>query len=334
MGGESRTMSMGLSIRRAVLSVGVVLTLLLPLFPAQAGTITVAWDPVSDPGLTGYRLYYGAASGSYSESLDVGLVTEHTVNGLADCTTYFMAIKSLDADSLESPVFSDEVSGFVRPTVASVSPNLVLADSTQQFTVTGNSFEPGTNLAFSQPGVTASDVTVDACGQISATLVVDAAAPAGPVDVTVINPGDVPTTLTGAFSVTQDPGPAVAVVDPPDGAQDVHPSTAVTVTFDRNLLSNSVTQSSVLLLNESGVLVTQVATSPSLAGNVVTLLFTTALAEGAVYRVQVIGGPSGVKDVSGIPMVSTFTQPTGFRIAGLPPPDVPNLHRTDLIGSP
>ena len=41
---------------------------------AQAGSVTLAWNPNSD-GTSGYRIYWGHQSGVYGGSVDVGNVT-------------------------------------------------------------------------------------------------------------------------------------------------------------------------------------------------------------------------------------------------------------------
>ena len=49
--------------------------LLLFISSAYAGQVTLAWDAVSSPSLSGYRLYYGPTSGSYSSHFDVSTQT-------------------------------------------------------------------------------------------------------------------------------------------------------------------------------------------------------------------------------------------------------------------
>ena len=46
--------------------------------PAFSGTVSLAWDPVADTDLAGYRVYYGTAPGNYTQSVDVGNVTSTT----------------------------------------------------------------------------------------------------------------------------------------------------------------------------------------------------------------------------------------------------------------
>ena len=59
---------------------------------AQAATVTLAWDPNTEPDLAGYKLCYGTTAGSYTSVVDVGKVTTYTISSLADGTTYYFAV--------------------------------------------------------------------------------------------------------------------------------------------------------------------------------------------------------------------------------------------------
>jgi hypothetical protein len=76
---------------------------------AQAAQVTLAWDPNSEPDLSGYKLYYGTSSGNYSNTISLGLVTTYTVTNLTDGVTYFFALTAFDAEGFESAK-SNEVS--------------------------------------------------------------------------------------------------------------------------------------------------------------------------------------------------------------------------------
>src|ERR1051326_1547218 len=77
--------------------------------PVYAQTnITLAWNPVNSPGITGYKLYYGAASRTYTNSLTVTNGTQATVTGLKAGTIYFFCVTTLDSSLGESP-FSGEI---------------------------------------------------------------------------------------------------------------------------------------------------------------------------------------------------------------------------------
>ena len=84
------------------------LWLLLWTSGALAADYTVAWDANTEPDLAGYRLYYGVGSGNYTDSVDVGNVTQHTVADLADDTIYYFALRAYDTDGNYSEL-SEEI---------------------------------------------------------------------------------------------------------------------------------------------------------------------------------------------------------------------------------
>ena len=72
-------------------------------------TVTLTWDSDTDTQIVGYRLYYGTASASYGQFVDVGNLTTTTLANLASGTTYFVVVTSYNAVGLES-LPSNEVS--------------------------------------------------------------------------------------------------------------------------------------------------------------------------------------------------------------------------------
>ncbi len=70
-------------------------------------SVPLAWNPSPDANVAGYKIYYGGASRTYTNSVDVGNVTSTVIAGLADGTTYFFAATTYGADGVESD-FSDE----------------------------------------------------------------------------------------------------------------------------------------------------------------------------------------------------------------------------------
>ncbi|HUU71603.1 MAG TPA: fibronectin type III domain-containing protein [Burkholderiales bacterium] len=80
--------------------------------PAPPGTAILAWDAVTHPDLSGYRVYYGTASGQYLQApghgISVGNVTTQTLTGLSSATRYYFTVTSVDTSGNESG-FSNEV---------------------------------------------------------------------------------------------------------------------------------------------------------------------------------------------------------------------------------
>jgi hypothetical protein len=73
----------------------------------MAGDVSLAWNPSTSPGVTGYKIYYGASSGSYGTPIPIPNQTTYIVTGLPDGTYYF-AVTAFDASGNESG-YSNEV---------------------------------------------------------------------------------------------------------------------------------------------------------------------------------------------------------------------------------
>ena len=86
--------------------------LMLAAMHATAGSLALAWDPVNDPRVVGYKVHYGTSSGNYTAQMDAGNVTTSTVPNLADGATYYFAVTAYDGSLVQSG-FSNEVVGTV-----------------------------------------------------------------------------------------------------------------------------------------------------------------------------------------------------------------------------
>ena len=79
---------------------------------APNGTAMLAWDPAAGTNLSGYRVYYGPAPGTYLQALgqgiNVGNVVAYTASGLTAATRYYFAVTAVDATGTES-IYSNEV---------------------------------------------------------------------------------------------------------------------------------------------------------------------------------------------------------------------------------
>ncbi len=301
---------------------------------AHAGTISIAWDPVSDADVAGYKVYWGTSSRTYTHSKDVGNVTSTTLTDLDPCTRYYIAVKAYDTGGLESDAYSDELVGLPRPVVRSTSPSS--GDQGERLTVAvkGESFDDGATVEFSGEGIAVLATRFVSCTELSVDIEIAADAPTGARNVTVTNPDRSFGTGVAVFTVNaaDTEGPSVTGTDPADGATgidvDVHPR----VFFSEPLDPASVTPETVQLLDPDGNRVAQASGSPALSadGKTVTITPARSLAERTRYRVRVIGGANGVKDRDGNPMDSTWTQPTGFTTENLPPGNVSGLRRSDV----
>src|SRR5262249_21021360 len=71
----------------------------LCVFPrvSSAADLKLAWDPSTDGVTTGYMVFIGQSSGSYSQQINVGATTSCTVTNLSPGTTYYFAVRGYDA---------------------------------------------------------------------------------------------------------------------------------------------------------------------------------------------------------------------------------------------
>jgi len=134
-----------------------VLTITVPAGNAFSASATVSWtapttntDGSALTDLSGYKIYYGTASATYSHYIDVANVTSYTVSGLTSGTYYFV-VTAYDTEGYES-VYSNEVSRNVSATTytitgsagsgGSISPSgstSVTSGGSQTYTITPSS---------------------------------------------------------------------------------------------------------------------------------------------------------------------------------------------------
>jgi len=94
-----------------------------------AATVTLAWNPSTDPTVAGYNIYYGGAHGVYTNEVTVGAATSATLSGLVPGTTYYIAATTYSAAGLESSLSSELV--YLVPTSINQPPTLnVISDLT------------------------------------------------------------------------------------------------------------------------------------------------------------------------------------------------------------
>jgi len=101
----------------------------------------LVWNANTDSVTTGYKIYYGTASGNYGIPINVGNVTTFTLTGLTQGQTYFLAATAYSASGLESG-FSNEVSGTAKDVEVVGTPG-VLSGPTNGTTGTSYTYTTG-----------------------------------------------------------------------------------------------------------------------------------------------------------------------------------------------
>jgi hypothetical protein len=172
---------------------------------AAAGDLGFAWNASS--GATGYRLHYGATSGTYTGSVDVGGVTQTSLTTVPDCTTQYYAVTAFN--SAGESGYSTQVSSWPRPRTTSTSVSTAQRGTTVPLTLTGANYQAGTTVTFSTTGVTASGISVGTCNQLTMNVTVSGTAPIGPTTITVTSPNGVVGAASGLLSVVGIPLPEV-----------------------------------------------------------------------------------------------------------------------------
>ena len=102
-------------------------TLLLLAFlflSGQVHALTLAWDAVTNTVVTGYYLYLGTSSRSYTVTNDIGNATQTSVSGLTAGSNYFFAVTAHNASGLQSD-YSAEIS-YTVPVSNSTLPSVTL----------------------------------------------------------------------------------------------------------------------------------------------------------------------------------------------------------------
>jgi N-acetylmuramoyl-L-alanine amidase len=87
--------------------------------PAVLGaqSITLTWDPNTEPNLAGYIVHSGTQSRSYSNQTDAGSQTSLPLTGLDLSKTYYFAVQAYSSDGLLSPLSQEAVLPPVVPAV-------------------------------------------------------------------------------------------------------------------------------------------------------------------------------------------------------------------------
>jgi hypothetical protein len=320
---------------RALTTSTVLATVLgLAISASAAGTVALQWDPAD--GASGYRVFYGTAPGNYTTQVDTGSATQTTVSGLADCMPWYFAVKAYDGGGNFSTTYSNEVTGWPRPSLTNVSPATAEQGRRLTLTIDGSNFKSGATVTFSTPGLTVNAVTVQSCNRLTVDVTVGTGATVGGSNLELMNGdrtfGSYPSALTVQAAVA----PMVAVTAPINGATQVPTSVQPTVTFSEAMVPSTISASTVQIVDASGTAVAQAAGSPTLSsdGRTATLRPAAVLTEGRTYRLRVVGGTSGVLDLAGLPLSSTFLQGTGFStIADTTAPAVAGMASSDLTSS-
>ena len=182
------------------------------LASSAAGTATLVWNPSpSTNTIADYKIYYGGATGTYTNALSAGTGTTLTVSNLVQGATYYFVATAVDTFGLESD-YSSEASALIPVNNPNQPPTL----------------DPLVNLTFDEnvgpQTVNLSGITSGATNEIQTLTVTAASGNASLVPTPTVNYTS-PNT-TGSISFT----PALFA----------HGSATITVTVDDGCASNNL----------------------------------------------------------------------------------------------
>jgi hypothetical protein len=98
-------------------------------------SVELSWTPSISPDIVGYNIYYGAASGDYTNEISVGSTTNVTVSGLVGSTTYYFAARAINGSGIES-TYSATIS-YTVPSAAAIFEHPIFSSNTVSITVKG-----------------------------------------------------------------------------------------------------------------------------------------------------------------------------------------------------
>lgn len=129
---KSSSKSREVSLMSLFVGIGIVASS-LPALASQS--VQLNWSPSSSPDVVGYNIYYGEASGDYTNEISVGNTTNVTISGLLDSATYYFAARTINSSGAES-VYSIPTS-YVVPTAAALFGKPVFSSNGISVTVKG-----------------------------------------------------------------------------------------------------------------------------------------------------------------------------------------------------
>ncbi len=90
--------------------------LLLSIVSAMADSLTITWEPNTEPDLAGYFVYYGTKDRPHGNRIDVGRQTQYFIQNLKPGETYYVSVTAVDTAHNES-VFLEQFAVTIKYTL-------------------------------------------------------------------------------------------------------------------------------------------------------------------------------------------------------------------------
>lgn len=220
-----------------------------------AGQVNLAWNAsTSTSTVSGYKVYYGTASGNYASNVNVGNATTSTVSNLTDGSTYYFAVKAYDNAGNESG-FSNEVSqtmavaapvaSFSADKTSGTAPVTVNLADTSTGTITSRVWDLGDGTTSTAQSVAK---TYNSAGNYTVTLTVGNSGATTTATKTISVTTSTATAPVASFSATPTSGTAPLLVT----LSDTSTGTVSTRTWDLGDGTTSTAQSVAKTYNSAG----------------------------------------------------------------------------------
>ncbi|MDZ7363197.1 MAG: fibronectin type III domain-containing protein [candidate division KSB1 bacterium] len=90
--------------------------LLLSVVSAMADSLTITWEPNTEPDLAGYFVYYGTKDRPHGHRIHVGRQTQYFIQNLKAGETYYVSVTAVDTAHNES-VFLEQFAVTIKYTL-------------------------------------------------------------------------------------------------------------------------------------------------------------------------------------------------------------------------
>jgi hypothetical protein len=94
--------------------------LLLSVVSVIADSLTITWEPNTEPDLAGYFVYYGTKDRPFGNRIDVGRQTQYFIQNLKPGETYYISVTAVDTAHNES-VFIEQIAVKIKYTLIPVA---------------------------------------------------------------------------------------------------------------------------------------------------------------------------------------------------------------------
>ena len=148
----------------------------------SAATVTLAWTPSTDTNVVGYNVYYGTASGDYTNLVSTANTSTSVIPNLTEGTTYYFAATAYATDGSESP-FSNEANYTVPITTVVISNSQPTLNAISDLTINQNATPQTVSLS----GITSGSASENQTLTVTAVSSNPALIPAPTVNYTSAN---------------------------------------------------------------------------------------------------------------------------------------------------